>query len=85
MIPANESERLVADAIANALRGTLSLGPMDMMRLASAAREVPPERIADLALRRWALSDPNARAIMMGVLTFMADRPSLHHRIRAPN
>jgi hypothetical protein len=64
MIPANESERLVADAIANALRGTLSLGPMDMMRLATAARDVEGERIAYLALRRWAAIDPRALNIL---------------------
>ncbi|MFM2092536.1 MAG: hypothetical protein RLZZ127_3025 [Planctomycetota bacterium] len=79
MIPANESERLVADAIANALRGTLSLGPMDMMRLASAAREVPPERIADLALRRWAAVDPRAAHLLRGALLAVMDR-SQHPR-----
>jgi hypothetical protein len=71
MIPANESERLVADAIANALRGTLSLGPMDMMRLAAAAREVPPERIAELALRRWTEVDANALRILNKTLSIV--------------
>jgi hypothetical protein len=68
MTPTTEAERLVADAIANALRGTFAVGPMDMMRLATAARDVQPERIADLALRRWAAMDPRARNLLEKIL-----------------
>ena len=50
MNPRTPAEELIAQTLANALRGHLSLGPLDVMRLASAAREVETHRIAGLAL-----------------------------------
>jgi hypothetical protein len=35
-----------------------------MMRLAAAAREVEPQRIAGLALERWLATDPRARDLL---------------------
>jgi len=43
------------------LSGNLTLGPLDVMRLATAAREVEAHRIAGLALERWVATDPRAR------------------------
>jgi hypothetical protein len=37
MKPRTPSEELIAQALANALRGNLALGPLDVMRLATAA------------------------------------------------
>ena len=64
MKPRTPAEELIAQTLANALRGQLSLGPLDMMRLASAAREVEPSHIAALALERWMATDPRASELM---------------------
>ncbi len=64
MKPRTPSEELIAQALANALRGNLAIGPLDVMRLATAAREVEPHRIAGLALERWAATDPRARELL---------------------
>jgi hypothetical protein len=64
MKPRTPSEELIAQALANALRGNLALGPLDVMRLATAAREVEPHRIAGLALERWLVNDPRARELL---------------------
>ena len=64
MKPRTPAEELIAQTLANALRGQLSLGPLDMMRLASAAREVEPSHIAALALERWLATDPRARELL---------------------
>ena len=58
------AEELIAQTLANALRGQLSLGPLDMMRLASAAREVESSHIAALALERWLAIDPRASELL---------------------
>lgn len=64
MKPISPAEDLIAQTLANALRGKLTLGPLDMMRLAAAAREVEPQRIAGLALERWLANDPRARDLL---------------------
>lgn len=64
MKPTSPAEDLIAQTLANALRGKLTLGPLDMMRLAAAAREVEPQRIAGLALERWLATDPRARDLL---------------------
>ena len=64
MKPRTPAEELIAQTLANALRGQLSLGPLDMIRLASAAREVEAYCIADLALERWLSTDPRAHALI---------------------
>ena len=64
MKPRTPAEELIAQTLANALRGQLSLGPLDMMRLASAAREVEPSHIAALALERWLATDPRASELL---------------------
>jgi hypothetical protein len=64
MKPRTPAEELIAQTLANALRGQLSLGPLDMMRLASAAREVEPRRIAALAIERWLTTDPRAGGLL---------------------
>jgi hypothetical protein len=64
MKPSSPAEELIAHALANALRGNLALGPLDVMRLATAAREVEPHRIAGLALERWLATDPRARDLL---------------------
>jgi hypothetical protein len=64
MTPRTTAERLIADTLAAALSGKLALGPLDLMRLAAAAREIEPERIAVLALERWWTSDPRAREVL---------------------
>ena len=64
MKPRTLAEELIAQTLANALRGQLSLGPLDMMRLASAAREVEPSHIAALALERWLATDPRASELL---------------------
>jgi hypothetical protein len=62
--PRTPAEELIAQTLANALRGQLSLGPLDMMRLASAAREVEPSHIASLSLEQWIETDPRARQML---------------------
>lgn len=69
MTPRNEAERLVATALADALRGRLALGPLDIARLAVAAKQVPTERIAGLALRQWVAVDPHARDLLREALS----------------
>jgi hypothetical protein len=64
MRPRTSAEDLIAQTLANALRGQLALGPMDVMRLAAAAREVEAHRIAGLALERWLATDPRARELL---------------------
>ena len=64
MKPRTPAEELIAQTLANALCGQLSLGPLDMMRLASAAREVEPSHIAALALERWLATDPRASELL---------------------
>jgi hypothetical protein len=68
--PRNEAERLVATALADALRGRLALGPLDIARLAVAAKQVPEERVASLALRHWVAVDPRARDVLRMTLLF---------------
>ena len=64
MKPRTPAEELIAQTLANALRGQLSLGPLDMMHLASAAREVESHRIAALAIERWLATDARARDLI---------------------
>jgi hypothetical protein len=64
MKPRTPAEELIAQTLANALRGNLALGPFDVMRLATAAREVEAHRIASLALERWLVTDPRARELL---------------------
>lgn len=64
MKPRTPAEELIAQTLANALRGNLALGPLDVMRLATAAREVEAQRIAGLALERWLATDPRARDLL---------------------
>jgi hypothetical protein len=60
MKPRTPAEELIADTLAKALMGQLTVGPLDMMRLAVAAREVDSRRIAELALQRWLTMDHRA-------------------------
>jgi hypothetical protein len=53
MKPRTPAEELIADTLAKALMGQLTVGPLDMMRLAAAAREVEGHRTATLTLERW--------------------------------
>jgi len=71
MKPRTPAEELIAQTLSNALSGNLSLGPLDLMRLATAAREVESQRIASLALERWLATDPRAREL----LRLFAHRP----------
>lgn len=64
MKPRTPAEELIAQTLANALGGNLALGPLDVMRLATAAREVESHRIAGLALERWLVTDPRARELL---------------------
>jgi hypothetical protein len=64
MTPRTPAEELIADTLAKALMGKLALGPMDMMRVAAAAKEVEAQRIAGLALERWLVIDPRARDLL---------------------
>jgi hypothetical protein len=64
MTPATADEALVARTLAAALRGTLSVGPVDFMRLAAAAPRVPADRVAVLALIDWLRSDPRAQELI---------------------
>ena len=64
MKPRTPAEDLVADTLAKALRGQLALGPLDLMRLASAAREVDPQHIAALAIERWLAIDHRAQDLL---------------------
>lgn len=64
MKPRTPAEELIAQTLANALRGNLALGPLDVMRLATAARDVEAQRIAGLALERWLATDPRARDLL---------------------
>ncbi len=68
MKPRTHAEELIADTLAKALMGQLSVGPLDMMRLAAAAREVEAGRIAGLALERWMETDPRARDLLRTLL-----------------
>jgi hypothetical protein len=73
--PRNDAERLVATALADALRGRLALGPLDIARLAVAAKQVPAERVAGLALRQWVAVDPRARdALRLALLVALEPR-----------
>ena len=62
MKPRTPAEELIADTLAKALMGQLSVGPLDMMRLAAAAREVDSRRIAELTIDRWLAKDQRANA-----------------------
>lgn len=64
MSPRTPAESLIADTLASALRGRISVGPLDLVRLAAAAREVEPSRIASLTLERWLATDPRARELL---------------------
>lgn len=64
MKPRTPAEDLIADTLAKALRGQLALGPLDLARLASAAREVDPHHIAALAIERWLAIDYRARDLL---------------------
>lgn len=64
MKPRTPAEELIAQTLANALRGQLTLGPLDIMRLAAATREVESQNIAALAIKRWMEVDPRARELM---------------------
>ena len=75
MIPSTDAERLVATTLADALRGRLNLGPLDIGRLAVAAKQVPAERVAALALRQWVSTDPRARDLLRMMLLFAGPRP----------
>ena len=77
MKPRTPAEELIAQTLANALRGQLTLGPLDLMRVASAAREVEPHRIAALAIERWLATDPRARDLIR--------RFTLHPQIKKEN
>jgi hypothetical protein len=75
--PHDDAERLVAETLAAALRGQLRLTPFDLARLSVAAKQVPAERVAALALRQWASSDPRARDLLRMTLLFVLD----HRRV----
>ena len=75
MKPRTPAEELIAQTLANALRGQLSLGPLDMMHLASAAREVDSNRIATLAIERWLSIDPQAGNQLRQILN-RGERPA---------
>jgi hypothetical protein len=79
MTPATADEALVARTLTAALRGTLNVGPLDLMRLAAAAPRVPADRVAVLALLDWLRSDPQAQALMD-----MAQRLAQHDAAREP-
>ena len=64
MKPRTPAEELIAQTLANALRGQLSLGPLDMMRVASATKEVEPHHVAALAIGRWIKTDPRAMELL---------------------
>jgi hypothetical protein len=64
MNPRTPAESMIAERLASALRGQLSVGPLDLVRLASAAREVDASRIAALTLKRWLATDPRARDLL---------------------
>jgi hypothetical protein len=64
MTPRTPAEELIADTLAKALMGKLALGPLDMLRVAAAAKEMETQRIAGLALKRWLAIDPQAREII---------------------
>jgi hypothetical protein len=64
MTPRTPAESLIADTLAKALSGNLTVGPLDLARLAAAARDVEPTRIAPLALRRWLQLDPRAAVLL---------------------
>lgn len=64
MIPRSSDEELIAQTLADALRGKMNLSPGDLMRLGAAAREVNPKYVAGLALERWIRTDPRAVHIL---------------------
>ena len=53
------------------------MGPLDMMRLTSTARQVEAGRIAALVLESWAAIDPQARESLrlLGVLSGDSESP----------
>ena len=64
MKPRTPAEELIADTLAKALMGKLIVGPLDMMRLAAAAREVDSQHIAELAIERWLATDSRASELL---------------------
>ena len=68
MTPRTPAEHLIADILAKALSGDLTVGPLDLMRLTAAAREVESSRVAPLALARWLLQDPRARVVIQAAV-----------------
>ena len=64
MKPSTPAEELIAQTLADALCGQLKVGPMDLMKLAAAAREVESGKIALLALERWMSCDPRAVTLL---------------------
>lgn len=69
MKPRTPGEDLIAQTLANALRGHLALSPLDVMRLAAAVREVESSRVAGLALERWLAIDPRAPELIRNFLS----------------
>ena len=67
-------EELIAQTLANALRGQLALGPLDVVRLDAAACEIDAQSIAALALERSLVTDPRARDLVR--------RFALHQQIK---
>jgi hypothetical protein len=68
MKPHTPAEELIAQTLANALLGNLTVGPFDVIRLGSAAREVESHRIACLALERWIEIDVRAPEILRRIV-----------------
>ena len=68
MTPATPEEDFIASVLADALRGQLRMGFGDAARIAVAASNLDPKRVAPLALARWAAADPRARDILRWAL-----------------
>lgn len=68
MKPITAEEDFIANVLADALCGQLRIGFGDAARIAKAAANLNPERVAPLALLRWATADPRAQDILRSTL-----------------
>ena len=63
-----DADNQVAAVLSDALRGQVRLGPLDVLRLRSAAQQVDPDRVAGMALRAWMDKDPRAESLLRRLL-----------------
>jgi hypothetical protein len=76
MNPVSPEEDFIADVLADALRGQLTVGFGDVARIAMSAQRIAPERIAPLTLAKWVACDPRALHLLRVLVQRAAGPPT---------